>query len=528
MFTDLPLRESVAAALAAKGFTTPTAIQSATLPHALAGGDVLGLARTGTGKTLAFGLPIANRLEPEDARGRSPRAFILTPTRELALQVAGELEWLAADLRVVTVYGGTGYSKQAADLKRGADIVVATPGRAIDYYKQGLLQLANVEVVVLDEADEMLNAGFEEDVELLLAATPAERQTMLFSATLPRWAENLAAQHLREPLRANVVQGESVSYRELAIEAPLPARLNILSDVLYVHGQGHTIVFTRTKAEVDDLARSLSAQGHAAEAVHGDLNQVQRERVLDRFRAGQVTVLVATDVAARGLDIPEVDLVVHYRFPEQPERYQHRSGRTGRAGRAGTVVLLVSPRERRELLMLERSISRKLERTAPPLPAEVQGAKLAGLQRSIALQTPEAKAVWREIAESWLKTADADALAGLLALTLGGASAVRSLLTGEEGWVTVELTGRPLGVPQIVRLLKQAGVGDLGRVQAGVRSGYADVRPDEAKGLPATLEDVSVAPAQTVEAAPAPERSYDRSRRPQGGGNRVRSPRYSR
>ena len=173
MFIDFPLREPVARALGAKGFTTQTAIQNATLPHALTGGDVLGMARTGTGKTLAFGLPIANRLAPEDSRGRSPRAFILTPTRELALQVAGELEWLAPDLRVVTVYGGTGYSKQAADLKRGADVVVATPGRAIDYYKQGLLQLANVEVVVLDEADEMLNAGFEEDVELLLAATPA-------------------------------------------------------------------------------------------------------------------------------------------------------------------------------------------------------------------------------------------------------------------------------------------------------------------------------------------------------------------
>ncbi|CAA9574504.1 MAG: DEAD-box ATP-dependent RNA helicase DeaD (CshA) [uncultured Truepera sp.] len=523
MFIDFPLRESVARALEQKGFATPTAIQSAALPHALAGGDVLGLARTGTGKTLAFGLPIANRLEPETARGRAPRAFILTPTRELALQVAGELELIAADLRVVTVYGGTGYSKQAADLKRGADIVVATPGRAVDYYKQGLLQLAGVEVVVLDEADEMLNAGFEEDVELLLAATPAERQTMLFSATLPRWAENLAAQHLRDPLRANVVQGESVSYEEIAIEAPLTSRLGILSDVLHVHGQGHTIVFTRTKAEVDDLAKTLSAQGHAAEAVHGDLNQVQRERVLDRFRAGQVTVLVATDVAARGLDIPEVDLVVHYRFPEQMERYQHRSGRTGRAGRAGTVVLLFSPRERRELALLERAISRKLTRAAPPQPEAVQGAKLAGLQRSIAAQTAADKDTWRQVAETWLASGNADALAGLLALTLGGAPAPRSLLTGEEGWVTVELRGRPLSVPQTVRLLKQVGVGDLGRVQSGVSSGYADVRPHEARQLPTDIEDLQVGVAQNVEAAPQFERPR---RRPEG--NRVRSPRYNR
>ncbi len=527
MFIDFPLREAVSRALETKGFTTQTAIQAAALPHALAGGDVLGLARTGTGKTLAFGLPIANRLEPENTRGRAPRAFILTPTRELALQVAGELEWLAADLRVVTVYGGTGYGKQAADLKRGADIVVATPGRAIDYYKQGLLQLASTQVVVLDEADEMLNAGFEEDVEFLLAATPSERQTMLFSATLPRWAENLASQHLRDPLRANVVEGESVSYEEFAIEAPLTTRLNILSDVLHVYGQGQTIVFTRTKAEVDELAKTLSAQGHAAEAVHGDLNQVQRERVLDRFRAGQVNVLVATDVAARGLDIPEVDLVVHYRFPEQMERYQHRSGRTGRAGRAGTVILLMSARERRELGMLERSISRKLERVAPPQPEAVQGAKLAGLQRRIAAQTAADKSTWQEIAETWLKAGDSDALAGLLALTLGGAPAPRSLLTGEEGWVTVQLKGRPLSVPQAVRLLKQTGVGDLGRVQSGTTSGYADVRPGDVGGLPGEIEGLQVSPAQTVEAAPQFDR-HERPRRRPRPENRSRPQRYNR
>ncbi len=537
MFIDFPLREPVARALAAKGFTEQTAIQEATLRHALEGGDVLGLARTGTGKTLAFGLPIAHRLASDNAKGRAPRALILAPTRELALQVAGELEWLATDLNVVSVYGGTGYGKQAADLKRGVDIVVATPGRAIDYYKQGLLQLAHIEVVVLDEADEMLNAGFEEDVELLLSATPDERQTMLFSATLPRWAESLAARHLRNPLRANVVKDEEVSYKEIAIEAPLSARLGILSDVLHVHGQGHTIVFTRTKAEVDELAKTLSAQGHAAEAVHGDLNQVQRERVLDRFRAGQVTVLVATDVAARGLDIPDVDLVVHYRFPEQMERYQHRSGRTGRAGRAGTVVLLMSPRERRELAMLERAISRKLDRAAPPQPEAVQGAKLAGLRRSIARQSAQDKATWQEVAKTWLETGDADTLAGFLALTLGGAPAPRSLLTGEEGWTTVQLQGRPMSVPQTVRLLKQAGVGDLGRVQAGLQSGYADIKPEEVAGLPADIEGLSVSTATTVEAAPferqprqssRPRRRVESSSNRDYSNNRSRNSRYSR
>lgn len=500
MFHDLPLRASLSRALEAKGFSTPTTIQAATLPHALAGGDVLGLARTGTGKTLAFGLPIANRLEPESARGRAPRALILTPTRELALQVAGELEWLAPEHNVVTVYGGTGYGKQASDLKRGADIVVATPGRAVDYYKQGVLQLSRVEVAVLDEADEMLNAGFEEDVELLLAATPQERQTLLFSATLPRWAESLAARHLRDPLRANVTSDESVSYDEVAIEAPLASRLGVLSDVLHVHGTGASIVFTRTKAEVDELAKALTSLGHLAEAVHGDLNQVQRERVLERFRASQVTVLVATDVAARGLDIPEVDLVVHYRFPEQPERYQHRSGRTGRAGRAGTVVLLYSPRERRELALLERAIARRIERAGAPRPQDVQRAKLAGLQRNLAAQRDDDRSAWRAVAQAWIDAKDVDALAGLLALTLGGAPAPRSLLTGEEGWTTLKLTGRPLSVPQTVRMLKQAGAGDIGRVQSARDGAYADLRPEEAERLGGEVEGLQIEEATYVEA----------------------------
>jgi ATP-dependent RNA helicase DeaD len=524
MFHDLPLRASLLRALEAKGFSSPTTIQAATLPHALAGGDVLGLARTGTGKTLAFGLPIANRLEPENTRGRAPRAFILTPTRELALQVAGELEWLAPEHSVVTVYGGTGYGKQASDLKRGADIVVATPGRAVDYYKQGILQLSRVEVAVLDEADEMLNAGFEEDVELLLAATPEGRQTLLFSATLPRWAENLAAQHLRDPLRANVTRDEGVSYDEVAIEAPLAARLGVLSDVLHVHGTGASIVFTRTKAEVDELAKALSNLGHLAEAVHGDLNQVQRERVLERFRASQVTVLVATDVAARGLDIPEIDLVVHYRFPEQPERYQHRSGRTGRAGRAGTVVLLYGPRERRDLTLLERAIARRIERVGAPRPQDVQRAKLAGLQRSLAAQSDEDRSAWREVAQTWIASGNVDALAGLLALTLGGAPTPRSLLTGEEGWTTLKLAGRPLSVPQTVRILKQAGVGDIGRVQSARDGAYADLRPEEAARLGRELEGLQVEEATYVEAPPTESRPRRPTHRPEGP--RPRTPRY--
>jgi len=512
MFNDYPLQERVLDTLRSKAFSVPTPIQAATLPHALAGRDVLGQARTGTGKTLAFGLPIADRLESSSARGRAPRAFILTPTRELTLQVSGELEWLAPHLEVVTVYGGTGYSKQAASLKRGADVVVATPGRAADYYKQGVLQLAAVQIVVLDEADEMLKAGFEEEVELLLSATPEARQTMLFSATLPRWAEGLAARHLKEPVRANVTREEEVSYQELSLEAPLPARLGILSDVLHVYGKGHTIVFTRTKAEVDELAKALSEEGHAAEAVHGDLNQVQRERVLERFRSGQVTTLVATDVAARGLDIPEVDLVVHYRLPEQPESYQHRSGRTGRAGREGTVLLLHGPRERRELSFLERAVSRRFGHISPPQPAEVQRAKLEGLKRSLAQQRGPDRDAWLAVAQDWITTGDTEAVAGLLAHVLGGAPASRSLLTGEEGWVTARLgDGRSLSVPQAVRILKQAGAHDIGRVQSAPDGAYADLRPSDFERL-GDPEGLRLEAATEVKAAP----EQPRRARPKG------------
>ena len=501
-------------ALAAKGFDTPTPIQSESLPHSLQGKDILGQARTGTGKTLAFGLPIANSLEPDTARGRAPRAFALTPTRELALQVAKELDWLAPHLNVVTVYGGTGYGTQASALKRGCDVVVATPGRAIDYQNRGILDLSRVEVVVLDEADEMLNMGFEDDVETLLAQAPKERQTMLFSATLPHWAKRLSKDYLNNPVHINVME-EEVTYDEIAIEANLKNRLGVLSDVLHAHHGEKAIIFTHTKAEVDRLAKELSALGHAAEAIHGDLNQSQRERVLSRFRGGAVSALIGTNVAARGLDIPEVDLVVHYRLPNETEAYQHRSGRTGRAGRGGTVVVLYDPREHRDLAAIERATSRRFTMSAPPAPDTIQAAKLKSLVGTARAQTQEDKDAWRDVAEDMIASQDSDTLAGLLATVLGGAPAQRSLLTGEEGWVTLELRGDMRNVGQIVRVLKNAGAGDIGRIQLGLKAGYADIKPDEVAQLVEAIPDLDK--AKTVSAArPAPQRKSNR--RPKKGG----------
>jgi ATP-dependent RNA helicase DeaD len=519
MFTDYPLAPQVQRALLQKGFSTPTPIQAQTLPHSLAGRDILGQARTGTGKTLAFGLPIASRLQVSDARGRAPRALILTPTRELALQVATELAWLAPHLMVVAVYGGTGYGKQAAELKRGSDIVVATPGRALDYLKQGALMLSKVEVAVLDEADEMLSMGFEEEVETLLAATPKARQTMLFSATLPNWAKKLAGEHLSEPVQVNVMQEEAVTYQEIAIEASVKHRLGILSDILHAHHGDKAIIFTHTKAEVDSLAKALSLQGHAAEAIHGDLNQPQRERVLSRFRAGQVSALIGTNVAARGLDIPEVDLVVHYRIPTEAEAYQHRSGRTGRAGRSGTVIILYGSREKRELQQLERAVGRSFTRSTPPTPETIQEAKLSNLLHRARMQSQTDKDAWQDIAAELIESGDAETLAGLFALVLGGAPAPRSLLTGEDNWVTLELTGDIANVGQVMRLLKAAGATVVGRIQLEQQAAYADVLPEEAAQLIA--RDHWVTRARSVPVATA-GRDIDKRRSRPGAGARKR------
>jgi ATP-dependent RNA helicase DeaD len=528
VFTDYNLPAHVLQALVRKGFTTPTAIQAEALPHVLKGKDVLGQARTGTGKTLAFGLPIASRLNEDRTRGRAPRALILTPTRELAMQVSGELAWVAPHLEVVTIYGGTGYGQQASDLKRGCDVVVATPGRAIDYMEKRILSLHQVEIAVLDEADEMLSMGFEEDVELLLGSTARERQTLLFSATLPNWARKLSTEHLINPVHINVMKNEEISYEEIAIEAPLKNRTGILSDILHAHKGEKAIIFTHTKAETDELAKQLVLSGHAAEAINGDLNQVQRERVIAKFRTGQVGVLIGTNVAARGLDIPEVDLVIHYRIPSESESYQHRSGRTGRAGRKGTVVLLYGPKEIRDLALLERNVARKFKRSTAPTAQEVQDVKLTNLLSNAKAQSKENKVFWQSTADELISKGDSDTLAGLLAMLLGGAPAARSLLTGEEGWVTLRLEGNMQNVAQVVRRLKEAGVGELGRIQVSNDAAFVDVLPEDADGV--SVDGMKVSRAKTAPAIHSEPRDRDRSGsdrprydKPQGG-----KPRYGR
>lgn len=476
-FQDLLPEGEVRARLEARGFHHATPIQAAAIPLALQGFDLIGRARTGTGKTLAYGVPLALRLS---AQGGAPQALVLLPTRELALQVYQELSWIAPHLRGLAVYGGTGYAEQARALARGVDFVVATPGRALDYFRQGRLKLDQVQLVVLDEADEMLSMGFEEEVEALLKATPSTRQTLLFSATLPTWTLRLAARYQNDPLKVDVVQEESLSYEELALELPLAARAGALPDLLYHLDPERAIVFVRTKVETGELAKALRAQGLGAAALQGDLSQKERERVLEGFRRGEEVVLVATDLAARGLDIPEVDLVVHYHLPERTEAYQHRSGRTGRAGRRGRVLLFFGPRERRKLEELERALSRRFRRIALPSLEERQEARWRHLERQLKAVSPQMRAAWRPWAD---RLQDPELAASLLAFVLG-APEPRSQLTGEEGWVTRFLIGKDLSVGRVVALLKRSGAKQVGRVELAPGGAWVDLRSDERLRLP--------------------------------------------
>src|SRR5215472_15925457 len=346
-FRDLGVAEPICGALEAAGITTAFPIQALALPIALDGHDLIGQARTGTGKTLAFGVAILQRLGETPADGRSaPRALVVVPTRELAIQVADDLRIAGSRLgaSVVTVYGGRAYEPQIAALGT-ADLVVGTPGRLLDLVRQGHLDLSRVRGLVLDEADKMLDLGFLPDVEKILRLTPAQRQTMLFSATMPGEVVTLARRHLQRPTHVRAEHHDEPvlvpSTEQHVFRAHQMDKIEVLARVLQADGRGLTIVFCRTKRVCDQVATALTTRGFAAAAVHGDLGQGQRERAMRAFRSGKVDVLVATDVAARGLDVDDVTHVVNYECPEDDKAYLHRIGRTGRAGRDGVAVTFV-------------------------------------------------------------------------------------------------------------------------------------------------------------------------------------------
>ncbi len=377
-FVDLGLPENVLQALLRVGYESPTPIQAATIPPLLDGRDVLGQAQTGTGKTAAFALPVLSGI---DAKLPKVQALVLAPTRELAIQVSEAFQRYAADLpnfHVLPVYGGSSYGKQLTALKRGVHVVVGTPGRVVDHLSRGTLDLSSLRFLVLDEADEMLRMGFIDDVEAVITKCPEERQVALFSATMPPPIRRIARTYLRDPVEIAIAAKTTTAAntRQRFVPVSHAHKLDALTRIIEAEPFDAMIIFARTKIATADLAEKLVARGIAAMAINGDLDQTQRERTIQRLRDGDLDVLVATDVAARGLDVDRLTHVVNYDIPYDTESYVHRIGRTGRAGRAGEAILFVTPRERGMLQAIERATRQPIERMSLPSADQVNEARI--------------------------------------------------------------------------------------------------------------------------------------------------------
>jgi len=434
-FSSLGLSDAVMRALDDVGYETPSAIQAATIPPLLAGRDVVGLAQTGTGKTAAFALPILSSIDTARA---VPQALVLAPTRELALQVCEAFERYAAHLpgvHVLPVYGGQGYGVQLSALRRGVHIVVGTPGRIMDHLEKRTLDLSELTHLVLDEADEMLKMGFAEDVETILAETPDDKQVALFSATMPASIRRISQQYLRDPeeisVKSKTTTSSTITQRYLVVS--YQQKVDALTRILEVENFEGMIVFVRTKNETETLAEKLRARGYSAQAINGDIPQAQRERTVDQLKSGALDILVATDVAARGLDVERISHVVNFDIPVDTESYVHRIGRTGRAGRTGDAISFVTPRERRLLDAIEKATRQPLTQMHLPTIDDVNATRLARFDDAIttALANGELIETFRGIIDHYVQHHDvpeADVAAALAVVAQGG----EPLLLDEE------------------------------------------------------------------------------------------------
>ena len=385
-FHELGLSAPILQALTAVGYETPSPIQAQTIPVLLAGSDLLGQAQTGTGKTAAFALPILTQI---DLAQMSPQALVLVPTRELAIQVAEAFQRYAAHLKgfhVLPLYGGQSYVPQLKGLKRGVHVVVGTPGRIMDHMTQGTLKLDTIRFVVLDEGDEMLQMGFVDAIEWILEQAPKQRQTALFSATLPPAIRRIAHTHMRDPAQITIQNRASTTpkIRQRYWLVSGLHKLDALTRVLEAEPFEGMIIFVRTKLETTELAERLEARGFNVAALHGDIPQQQRERTIARLKAGQVDIVVATDVAARGLDVERISHVVNYDIPYDAQTYIHRIGRTGRAGRNGEAILFVAPRERNMLRIIERATKQSIERMQLPSVADINERRIVKFKETLA------------------------------------------------------------------------------------------------------------------------------------------------
>ncbi len=427
-FADLDLPAPLQQAVAALGFTTPSPIQAQAIPALLDGRDVIGVAQTGTGKTAAFGLPLLTAVDPAD---RSTQAIVMAPTRELAMQVADAIGSFAHDvegLSVTAVYGGSPYGPQERALSKGAQVVVGTPGRVIDHLKKGNLRLDTAKYVVLDEADEMLRMGFAEDVEEILSYTPATKQVALFSATMPPAIQKVAADHMTDPVSVSVARQSSTvtSVRQRYAVVPFRHKTGALARVLATSDADAAIVFVRTRSAAEEVGVELVARGVVAATISGDVAQNERERIVERLRNGTLDVLVATDVAARGLDVERIGLVVNFDVPGEPEAYVHRIGRTGRAGRTGEALTFVAPHERRKLRAIEKTTRQTLEEIQVPSPADVSRHRMKKLLERVPERAEKGRlGIYTELVGEFLATSGTDP--AQLAAVLG------AIAVGDEG-----------------------------------------------------------------------------------------------
>jgi len=453
-FADLQVHPAVLQAVSDVGYETPSAIQAATIPALLAGSDVVGLAQTGTGKTAAFAIPILSRI---DTASKQTQALVLAPTRELALQVAEAFSRYAAHLPAITVlpiYGGQSYTVQLAGLRRGAQVVVGTPGRVIDHLERGTLDLSHLDYLVLDEADEMLQMGFAEDVERILADTPEYKQVALFSATMPPAIRRITGKYLHDPVevavKSKTATAENITQRYIQVAGP--RKMDALTRVLEVEPFEAMIVFVRTKQATEEVAEKLRARGFSAAAINGDVPQAVRERTISQLKDGTIDILVATDVAARGLDVERISHVLNYDIPHDPESYVHRIGRTGRAGRSGTALLFVSPRERHLLKSIEKVTRQPVTEVALPSVEDVNAQRVEKFRDSIteALGGPGFD-TFRRLVEAYERDSDvpmADIAAALAVLSRDGAEFLMTEPPPEKRKERAERGDRPERAPR--------------------------------------------------------------------------------
>lgn len=476
-FEDFGLHQQITRALSNMGFEEATPIQTQTIPIALRGQDLIGQAQTGTGKTAAFGIPLLQRLseEKEEVQG-----LVLAPTRELAVQVAEELNKIAQykGMRALPIYGGQDIDRQIKALKKKPQIIVATPGRFMDHMRRKTVRLHSIEMVVLDEADEMLNMGFVEDIQTILQEIPENRQTLLFSATMPKPIQEIAQKFMKNPELVKIKAKEMTvsNIQQQYMEVPERQKFDVLCRLLDIHSPELAIVFGRTKRRVDELAEALNKRGYAAEGIHGDLNQAKRDSVLRRFKEGTIELLVATDVAARGLDISGVTHVYNFDIPQEAESYVHRIGRTGRAGKTGLAITFIAPREIDHLRAIEKMTKRKMERlNVPSLAEAMEGQQRLAVEKLLEIAREGEYHSYKAMADQLLDEVDSVTLL---------ASALK-LLTKEPNTTPVKLTEEaPLRVKKNKMEFKRKpnkGQGPKGEDRSK-RESFARARSKKGKG----------------------------------------------